>query len=144
MQKRVAVIVVLALAILACQEPVKKADKNNALAPTKKTSIEFKEKMHNFGQLTAGEIVIFTFEFTNTGNSNFLIDKVICECGCVTVRYPKEVVNPGKKGLIEVEFDTAGLIGKEFKTIEILGNSKELKHLAIFAEVKNEQIEFKY
>jgi hypothetical protein len=53
-------------------------------------------------------------------------------------------VKPGEKGWIAIEFDTSGLTGREYKTIEIRGNSNELKHLAIFATVKNEIIEIEY
>ena len=100
--------------------------------------------MHNFGSLTAGEIVVYTFKFTNTGNANYLIDKTYSDCGCVKTSYTKEGIKPGKTGIIELEFDSSGMVGKEFKTIEIHGNSKELKHLAIFAEVKNEILKIKY
>lgn len=112
--------------------------------PVENTSIEFKEKMHDFGQLTAGEIVLFSFEFTNTGNADYSIKNIHSDCACVTTHFDKKPIKPGEKGRIEVEYNTAGLVGKEFKTIEIDGNSKELKHLAIFAEVKNEIIDIKY
>jgi hypothetical protein len=35
------------------------------------------------------------------------------------------------------------MIGKQLKTLEIQSNSKEPKHLIIFAEVENEQFEIK-
>jgi hypothetical protein len=41
----------------------------------------------------------------------------------------------------EVEFNSSGLFGKQLKTIEIQSNSKEPKHLIIFAGVENELIE---
>ena len=43
----------------------------------------------------------------------------------------------------EVGIKSAGLFGKQLKTIEIQSNSKEPKHLIIFAEVENELIEIK-
>ena len=110
---------------------------------TEKTNVEFTENTHNFGALTAGEIVLYTFEFTNTGDSDYRISDIESDCGCVSIHYIQEAVKPGEKGWIEVELDTSGLVGREYKTIEIHGNSKELKHLAIFAEVKNELLEIK-
>jgi hypothetical protein len=143
MQKLVVLLIVLV--VFGCKnKPEKAVNSNNTLIPLENTTVEFKEKMHSFGELTAGEIVVFTFEFTNTGNSDYLIEGVYCDCGCVKVDYKKEPITAGKTGQIEIEFNTAGLFGKEFKTIEIDGNSKDLKHLAIFAEVKNEILEFKY
>jgi len=137
------VFLLLGLIVFACgQKPGKEIRKTNNVV--EKTSIEFKEKMHNFGQLTAGEIVLFSFEFTNTGSADYRIKNIHSDCGCVTTHFDKKPIKPGETGIIEVEYNTAGLVGKEFKTIEIDGNSKELKHLAIFAEVKNEIIDIKY
>lgn len=107
------------------------------------TTIEFSETTHNFGKLTAGEIVLFTFEFTNTGKHNYRITEIESDCGCVSTRFIQEAIKPGEKGWIEVELNSAGLVGREYKTIEIHGNSNELKHLAIFAEVKNELLDIK-
>ena len=132
----------LLILLFACNSQPKKTE--TIAVPAEKTSIAFKEKMHNFGSLTAGEIVVYTFEFTNTGEHNFVIESVESDCGCIHVNYKKQAVKPGDKGLIEIEFNTAGMVGKEFKSIEVLGNSKELKHLAIFAEVDNELIDLKY
>jgi len=108
------------------------------------TEIIFNEEIHDFGRLKSGEIVVNTFVFTNTGKYNLVIDKIESACGCVKVNSSKEPVKPGNSGLIEVEFNSSGLFGNQFKSIEIYANCKEPKHLAIFAEVKNEELEIKY
>ncbi len=137
------VLSVLCLILFACgNKPADKKEKNTQYT-VEKTSIEFKEKVHDFGRLKAGEIVLFTFEYTNTGLHNYEIESIQSDCACVTTYFKKGAVKPGEKGIIEVEFNTAGLVGKEFKTIEIYGNSKELKHLAIFAQVKNDLLDIK-
>lgn len=102
------------------------------------TRIEFEKTTYDFGTLSAGEIGICTFSFTNKGDTGFKIESIETDCGCITTRFPKEIIAPGAKSLIEVEFDSSGMFGREYKSIEINGNSKELKHLAIFAEIKNE------
>ena len=108
------------------------------------TEITFNEEIHDFGALTSGEIVVSTFVFTNSGKYNLIIAEVKSDCGCVQVDFTKKPVKPGKTGLIEVEFDSSGMFGKQFKSIEIHANCKEPKHLAIFAAVKNENLEIKY
>ena len=105
------------------------------------TEISFEEEMHDFGKLLSGEIVVYTFIFTNTGNHDLTFKKVYSDCGCVHVDYSKNDVKSGSKGKIVVEFDSSGLVGRQLKTIEINANCKEPKQLVIFAEVKNEQIE---
>ena len=108
------------------------------------SAIEFNEEKHDFGTVQSGEIVVFTFVFTNTEHNNLTIEKVETDCGCLNAKFSNEAVEPGKTGIVEIEFDSSGLFGKQFKTIEIHANSKESKHLAIFAEVQNEQLEIKY
>ena len=108
------------------------------------TEITFNEEIHDFGQLISGEIVIATFVFTNSGKHNLVIDKIESDCGCVQVEFSKEPIKPGETGIIEVEFDSSGMFGKQFKSIEIHTNCKEPKHLAIFAKIINEQLEIKY
>jgi hypothetical protein len=136
---------ILTLALFACgQKDEKKVNTVQPSSGLQQTEISFTEQLYNFGELEAGEIVLHSFVFTNTGTNNFVIERLHSDCECVKASYSKQAVKPGEKGIIEVEFDTAGLVGKEYKTIEVHGNSKELKHLAIFAVVKNELLEIKY
>jgi hypothetical protein len=135
----------LVIALVSCQDNKSSSNKQEqTTAELALTEISVDEAVHNFGQLKAGEIVLHTFVLTNTGNSDFVIESLETDCGCVTTHFNKQAVKPGESTLIEVEFNTAGLVGREYKTIEVLGNSKELKHLAIFAQVDNDLIDIKY
>ena len=107
------------------------------------SKIEFDEEMHDFGNLKAGEILTYSFQFTNRGETDLIINNTETDCGCIEVKFAKNTFLPGEKGIIEVIFNSAGLFGKQLKTVEIQSNSKEPKHLIIFAEVENEQIEIK-
>ncbi|WP_347838141.1 DUF1573 domain-containing protein [uncultured Draconibacterium sp.] len=121
------------------KDSAKKVSNTNNL-----TEISIEKPLHDFGQLKAGEIVLHTFILHNNGQNNFILAELVSDCGCITAQAKQQVIKPGANTIIEVEFNTAGLAGKEYKTIEVHGNSKELKHLAIFAEVKNEFIDIKY
>ncbi|QIA07779.1 DUF1573 domain-containing protein [Draconibacterium halophilum] len=137
--------ILLLITLVSCD--ANKSSSSNQKQTTEKpaiTEISVDEAIHDFGQLQAGEIVLHTFVLTNNGNSNFIIKSLETDCGCVKANFNNKPVKPGKNALIEVEFNTAGLVGREYKTIEVLGNSKELKHLAIFAQVENELIDIKY
>lgn len=134
-------------ALISCSQQKgneKKTKVNTSEKTTGTTEIKFDEEIHDFGALTSGEIVVSTFVFTNSGEHNLIITNVESGCGCVHANFPKEPVKPGGKGLIEVEFDSSGMFGKQFKTIEVYANFKEPKHLAIFAAIKNEELEIKY
>nr|WP_319265565.1 DUF1573 domain-containing protein [uncultured Draconibacterium sp.] len=137
--------IILIVVLVSCEANKSNSnDKKQTTAELAPTEISVDEAVHNFGQLKAGEIVLHTFVLTNTGDNDFVIESLETDCGCVTTHFSKQAVKPGETALIEVEFNTAGLVGREYKTIEVLGNSKELKHLAIFAQVDNELIDIKY
>ncbi|WP_167618390.1 DUF1573 domain-containing protein [Maribellus sediminis] len=141
---RVFVSILLFLTVACTGKSPQEKSAQKVETPLQNTSIEFTELSHGFGELKAGEIVLHTFEFENTGSHDFVIESIETDCGCVHTNHIQERVKPGEKGWIEVELDTSGLVGREYKTIEIHGNSKELKHLAIFATVKNELLDIKY
>lgn len=141
------IFIVIVYTIFSCV-PKKKPSENNSSTKLEKlpetSQITFSEEFYDFGTLTSGEIVVYTFVFTNSGGHDLLINKIEIDCGCVHAKFPDTPVKPGEKGLIEVEFDSSGLFGKQFKSIEIHANFKEPKHLTIFATVKNENLEIKY
>ncbi|NOY96496.1 MAG: DUF1573 domain-containing protein [Chlorobi bacterium] len=105
------------------------------------TQFEFKEEIHNFGVLQAGEIAVYDFSLENTGEDYLIIKSIDKGCGCLEVKTDKAVYPPGSMGLVEVTFDTSGLFGKQFKMIKLYVNTQEgTKELAVVAEVKNNDI----
>jgi len=135
----------LILALFSCSEkkPKLKNEEKSENIISQMPKIEFDEEIHDFGVIKAGEILTYSFQFTNRGETDLIIDKAETDCGCIEATVVKSTVPPGEKGIIEVKFNSAGLFGKQLKTVEVKSNSKEPKHLIIFAEVENEQIEFK-
>lgn len=102
---------------------------------------DFVEEIHNFGELQAGEKVIYSFVFTNTGGSDMTIDKAEAECSCLEISYDKETISPGGKGKLKVVYDTSGQFGAQFQMFRITANNGALvKDLAVTSEVKNENI----
>ncbi len=129
---------------MACSSPKQDKQEQNAETMQPETTVEFKEEIHDFGLLESGETIVYSFTFTNSGTSDLIIKNVESDCGCISTSYSDKPVKPGETGFIEVEFNTSGLFGKQFKPITVEANVKEPKHLAIFAEVNNELLEFKY
>lgn len=141
------VLIVLIIGIISCSEKkqVKNSESHREVKKNEQlTLIEFDTEMHDFGKVKSGETLVYSFVFVNRGETGFVINKAEVDCGCIETNLPKEPIKPGEKGIIEVKFNSAGMIGRQLKTVEIQSNSKEPKHLIIFAEVENEQIEFKY
>lgn len=86
--------------------------------------ISFEEAVFNFGKVAEGEVVKHIFEFENTGDAPLVISKVEASCGCTVARdWPKDPIQPGKKGTIAVEFDSSKRPGFQKKTITVLANT---------------------
>ena len=90
----------------------------------KKTTIKFITTEHDFGQVQEGEKVACTFEVLNTGKNDLLLQSVKPSCGCTTPKYDKKPIRTGKKGTIEVVFDTKGRPGKQRKTVMVVTNTE--------------------
>ena len=135
------VFILLIAILLSCQHKKENAEKKSAVGITE---VQMEETSHDFGTVKAGEIVVFDFTLTNTGKQNLIIKNAEVDCGCVQVHVVKDIIKPGEKGNIEVEFDSRGLFGKQLKTIDLDWNCKEPKQLVIFATVENDDIEIKY
>ena len=55
-----------------------------------------------------------TFRLKNTGEKPLVIQDVVTSCGCLTVDYPQELVQPGKEAVIGVTYkaDSPGYFNK--------------------------------
>ncbi len=82
----------------------------------------FEEEVFDFGKITQGEKVSHSFVFKNTGNKNLIISNAQGSCGCTVPEWPKEPVQPGKTGKINVVFSSEGKSGLQEKTITIVTN----------------------
>ena len=97
---------------------------------------EFVEEVKDFGQITQGEVVSTSFRFKNVGKSNLIISSAQGSCGCTVPTWPKEPVEPGAEGVIEVTFDSNGKSGMQNKTITLAANTMPFtKVIALKGEV---------
>lgn len=98
--------------------------------------IEFVVDSHDFGKISEGEKISFTFHYTNSGKGGLIINSASASCGCTVPSYSKEPLLPGEKGKIEVVFNSNGRLGVQHKTIAIRTNgSPDMKILDIYAEI---------
>lgn len=87
------------------------------------TSIKFDKEVYDFGQCNEGDVIKKTVEFTNTGKLPLVINQAYGSCGCTIPTYDKEPVQPGKKGKIEIEFNSANKPGANTKSVMVEANT---------------------
>lgn len=90
---------------------------------TKFPKIKFNKEVHDFGDITDGDKVDYTFTFTNTGEADLVISNAAGSCGCTVPEFPKEPIKPGKTGKMKVSFDSTGKPGNQQKTVTITSNT---------------------
>ncbi len=75
----------------------------------KPAEIKFEETTHHFGEFSQkNPKVTCTFTFTNVGEQPLVINQAVASCGCTVPKYPKEPVQPGATGVIEVLYNGTG------------------------------------
>lgn len=100
--------------------------------------IHFQETQHDFGKVNEGNIVEYTFVFSNAGGSTLNIKDVRTSCGCTAALVSKDNLEPGEEGTIVVELDTKNRLGKMSRTITVLTNDPvdPNKVLTVYAEIE--------
>lgn len=88
--------------------------------------IRFDIDTADFGVVQEGDTIRYDFNFTNTGTADLVIKQAWPACGCTHPSFTKEAVKPGGRGVIHVEFLSAGWGGKEVvKEVIIISNAPE-------------------
>lgn len=105
----------------------------NQIIPDKpdipKTAMKFQEESFDFGNIKQDSENKHIFKFTNTGDKPLIIESAHGSCGCTVPKYPKEPIQPGETGEIEVVYKPAKQKGSQRKTVTIHANTepKEIK-----------------
>ena len=111
--------------IVGCQITDKNEDRAITSAMLENpTAIEFEDAEHDFGEISLGSSVEFSFKFKNTGEYPLIIQSVKAACGCTVLKnWPKEAIMPGESGEIPIVF-TAKFPGDQKKYVSIIANTR--------------------
>lgn len=85
-------------------------------------SIIFSQLVYDYGTVEQGSDGISKFEFTNKGEKPLLLTNVRASCGCTVPTWPREPIQPGEKGVIEVKYNTR-IVGSFNKSINVYSNA---------------------
>ena len=98
--------------------------------------IMFDSESHDFGRLSSGENISYSFHFRNTGNADLIILGASATCGCTVADYPKDRIAPGGEGYVTVTFKSAGKSGQQFQEVTVVTNAQpSIVKLKITAQV---------
>lgn len=88
-----------------------------------KPEITFEKNVHDYGSIKEEvEVALSKFEFTNTGKTPVVIQRIIASCGCTSPTYTREPILPGKKGEIKVAYNTVYRPGNFRKNVRVYTN----------------------
>lgn len=98
--------------------------------------LTFDSDMHDFGRLSAGENISYSFHSRNTGDADLIISNTSATCGCTVADYPKGRIAPGGEGYVTVTFKSAGKAGQQYQEVTIVSNAQPAtSRLKILAQV---------
>jgi hypothetical protein len=89
-----------------------------------KTTIAFTEMEHNFGTVDQNTTNPTTFSFTNSGDEPLIISDAKGSCGCTVPDYPRQPIQPGETGEINVVYKPGSQANKQTKTVTITANTE--------------------
>lgn len=87
--------------------------------------IQFATTNYEFGKVHAGEVVKYTYAFTNIGDEPLEINAVHPGCGCTTATEWTHHAEPGQGGTIPVQFDSTKFNGPVHKLVTVTSNDKQ-------------------
>lgn len=102
----------------------------------KMPELTFDQDMHDFGRLSAGENISYSFHFRNTGTADLVISNCSATCGCTVADFPRHRIAPGEEGYVTVTFKSAGKAGQQFQEVTVVSNAQPSRtKLKIVAQV---------
>ena len=100
------------------------------------TMVQIIDSAYNFGKVTDGEKVEYSYRFKNVGTKPLVVTEAHASCGCTVPQKPEKPILPGEMGFIKIVFDSKGRIGAAHKTITVTSNAKpEFPQLVLTGDV---------
>lgn len=102
--------------------------------------IKFEKNTHDFGKFDRDKVQTCDFVFVNTGDEPLVIQQAYGSCGCTVPKFPKDPIQPGKKGVIKVSFNGKSQFAGYFrKSVQVRTNaSNSLTRLYIKGTIKSD------
>ncbi|MFS8083060.1 MAG: DUF1573 domain-containing protein [Ginsengibacter sp.] len=96
-------------------------EKSNVFTDT--TTVQIIDSAYNFGKVTDGEKVVYSYRFKNNGSKPLVISQASASCGCTVPEKPEEPIKPGETGFLKVVFNSKGRVGPVHKEVTVISNA---------------------
>jgi Protein of unknown function (DUF1573) len=117
---------------------LQKQVEDNAMKNT--STVQIIDSVYNFGTITEGEKVEYSYRFKNTGTNPLVIFNATASCGCTVPEKPEKPILPGETGFIKVVFNSSGKRGHNEKDVNITSNANPaFPSLKLIGEIKEKQ-----
>ena len=85
--------------------------------------LTFETTEHDFGTISEGQKVSYTYKFKNTGEAPLIIQEAKPSCGCTVPEWTRTPIPVGGEGFVKAEFDSNGKPNVQNKTITVVANT---------------------
>lgn len=90
---------------------------------TTPTTVQIIDSVFDFGKISEGEVVEFSYRFKNVGQEALIVSNASASCGCTVPEKPEAPIKPGETGFIKVKFNSEGRVGVAHKTVTVQSNA---------------------
>jgi hypothetical protein len=87
------------------------------------TTVQILDSLYNFGTISEGAKVEFSYRFKNTGANPLVIFEAHGSCGCTVPERPEKPILPGETGFLKVVFNSSGKRGHNEKDVIVSANT---------------------
>lgn len=84
---------------------------------------QFETVDHDFGTISEGQVVEYTYKFKNTGEAPLIIQGAQGSCGCTASDWTKTPIAVGATGYVKAKFDSNGKPNIQNKTVTVTANT---------------------
>lgn len=140
--KHYILIISIAVGLISCDNRRKDKIVDDVVMETERalkdsTTVQIIDSVYNFGKVTDGQKVEYSYRFKNTGTKPLVIVDASASCGCTVPQKPEKPIMPGETGYIKVVFDSKGRVGNAHKSVTVVSNAKpEFPSLLLTGDVE--------
>lgn len=115
-------ILMLCSALILSVAVATNSEARDAISDAVNSLIKFNKTEHDFGTISQGDKVSYTFTYKNEKDEPIVLTNVRAGCGCTIPEWSRAPLMKGKKGELKVVFNSAGKMNEFYKQVYVTSN----------------------